>query len=395
MTREPVARPDERRAVFAFGVTSFFSDLAHEAVTAVLPLLVLMLGGAPALALGLIEGVSDALSAFCKLAGGQLADRLRRLKPATIAGYAATGVAMPAIGLAAAWWHVLLLRTLAWCGRGFRSPIRDALFTRSVPAARRGRAIGVERAMDQAGAVAAPLLVILLLREGVSVPNVVLLSIIPGLLAVLTLLALVREEPRAPARAREPGVPDLGTLPGSFRRLLVALLVFGSGDFAKTLLVLWALGENARITESAALTGAILLYAGFNAVTIVSALFGGRLSDRFGRRRVLVVGYAAGVAAAAVPVFLDPSFAAGAVALAFAGVVVGIEESVERAWAADLAPEGRRGRAFGWIHATNGVGDMIASGLVGGIWALAGPSVAFGAAAGLMAAGTLLITRVR
>ena len=151
--------------------------------------------------------------------------------------------------------------------------------------------------------------------------------------------------------------------------------MFGSGDFAKTLLVLWAIGTSVEVGHAAGYAVPILLYAGFNVVTVVAALAGGRLSDSLGRKRVLTFGYAVGAAAAVVPVVVPASIPAAAVALGLSGILVGIEEAVERAWAADLAPEGRHGRAFGWVHAVNGVGDLVASVLVGGLWALVGPSV--------------------
>lgn len=343
----------------------------------------------------MIEGVSDAAAAFCKLFGGRLADRLARLKPATVGGYILTGVAIPAIGLATSWWQVMALRTAGWCGRGLRNPMRDTLLVRSVPAAARGRAFGVERAMDQCGAVLAPLVVILLLQNRMSVDRIILWAIVPGLLAAIAMMVLVRERPRlpAPVEGRAGSIPALASLPPQFRRFLLALFVFGSGDFAKTLLVLWALGQGVSIADSG-YTTPILLYAGFNAVTVVAALVGGRLSDALGRRRVLVAGYAAGVLGALVPVVAPASVAAAAVALALSGVLVGIEESVERAWAADLSVEGKRGRAFGWVHTVNGIGDLIASGLVGGLWWAVGAPVAFGVAALLMAAGAFLAARV-
>jgi MFS family permease len=357
-------------------------------------MLVFALGGAPALALGLIEGVSDAAAAFCKLAGGRLADRLGRLKPATAAGYVVTGVAIPAIGLATAWWQMLVLRTIGWCGRGLRNPMRDTLLVRSIPEGDRGRAFGVERAMDQAGAVLAPLIVIAMLRAGVSVQRVVLWAIVPGLLAALALIVLVRER-AGPGSGSAAPAPDSGPATATFRKFLTALFVFGAGDFAKTLLVLWAFGQSLAIGAGSGYAAPILLYAGFNAVTVVAALAGGRASDAVGRKPVLVFGYAIGALAAAVPVFVPASLGAGAAALALSGILVGIEEAVERAWAADLAPQGRHGRAFGRVHAVNGVGDLVASVLVGGLWEAAGPPVAFGAAAVLMAAGTLMIARIR
>jgi MFS family permease len=189
-------------------------------------------------------------------------------------------------------------------------------------------------------------------------------------------------------------LPAVQSLPKSFKRFLAALFVFGSGDFAKNLLVLWAIGTTVSIATRGSVTLAILLYAGFNLVTVVAALVGGRLSDHFGRKRVLLFGYACGVIGGACPVVFAPSALTGAIALGLSGVLVGIEEAVERAWAADLAPEGKRGRAFGYVHTLNGVGDFVASALIGGLWAAFGARIAFGVAAVLMAVGALLLARL-
>jgi MFS family permease len=175
--------------------------------------------------------------------------------------------------------------------------------------------------------------------------------------------------------------------------LLAAVAVFGCGDFAKTLLVLWAVGAAGGAPTPAMLGASVVLYAAFNLVTVVAAYGAGRLSDRTGRKPVLAAGYALGAAGAAVPVLLAPGWASGALALALSGLLVGTEEAVERAWAADLAGS-RHGRAFGLLHATNGVADLVASAGVGWLWVVAGPSVAFGAAAGLMGVGAALALSV-
>jgi MFS family permease len=173
------------------------------------------------------------------------------------------------------------------------------------------------------------------------------------------------------------------------RRLLTAVAVFGCGDFAKTLLVLWALGPAGGLLTPTALGTGVVLYALFNIVTVGSAYMAGRLSDNVGRKPVLGASYLIGAAGAAVPVLLPAGLGAGALALALSGVMVGAEESVERAWAADLA--GRLpGRAFGLLHTINGLADLAASAGVGLVWTLAGPEAAFGAAALLMAAGACL-----
>jgi MFS family permease len=377
--------------VRAWGAVSLLSDLSHEAVTSVLPLFLVSIGGGP-FALGAIEGASDALSAFAKLGGGRAADRARRLKPLALVGYLATALAVPAIALARSGAAVGALRAVAWAGRGFRSPLRDTLLVRAVPPAVRGRAFGLERALDQVGAVLAPLAVLVLVAVALDLRTIIALSLAPGLAAVGFLAFFVREHrrPAAPAAAEDAREAPLGS---ALRRLLAAVAVFGCGDFAKTLLVLWAVGSAAAGLTPTTLGAGVVLYAGFNLVTVAAAYGAGRLSDRAGRKPVLTAGYALGAAGAAVPVLLAPGWATGALALALSGLLVGTEEAVERAWAADLAGS-RHGRAFGLLHATNGVADLVASAGVGWLWAVAGPAVAFGAAAGLMAVGAGLTLAV-
>lgn len=395
MAQEPASQRADHRSterlpseVRAWGAVSLFSDLSHEAVTSVLPLFLVSIGASP-LALGAIEGSSDALSAFAKLGGGRAADRARRLKPLALLGYLLTGLAVPAVALARTSVAVAVLRAVGWMGRGFRSPLRDTLLVRAVAPGARGRAFGLERALDQVGAVLAPLLVLALLAASLDLRSIIALSVLPSVAAVACLLAFVREHRQQPPPASEDAPPG-PALSGPLRRFLVAVAVFGCGDFAKTLLVLWALGASADAATPAALGRGVVLYAWFNVVTVAAAYLAGGLSDRLGRKPVLAAGYVLGAAGAAVPLLLSPSLPAGAVALALSGVLVGIEEAVERAWAADLAG-GRQGRAFGLLHATNGAADLVASAGVGWLWAAAGPAVAFGAAAALMAIGASLI----
>jgi len=379
--------------VRAWGAVSFFSDLSHEAATAVLPMFLLSMGASPAI-LGVIEGVSDALSAFAKLAGGWVADRARRLKPLALIGYVLTGLAVPAVGLARSWGSVALLRACGWAGRGFRSPLRDTLLVRAAPPGAMGRAFGLERALDQAGALLAPIAVLLLVAASFDLRTIIRCSLIPGMISIVVLLVFVREHPRgnnAPARDGHSGHARLGA---PLRRLLLAVGVFGCGDFAKTLLVLWAVGPADGSVSPATLSSGVVLYGWFNLTTIGAAYLAGRLSDHVGRKPVLAVSYFFGAAGAAVPVVLSPGWGAGALALGLSGLLVGAEESVERAWAADLAG-GRHGRVFGLLHTTNGVADLVASAGVGLLWAALGDRVAFGAAAVVMAAGTALIIGIR
>jgi len=244
--------------------------------------------------------------------------------------------------------------------------------------------------MDQVGAVLAPMAVLLLVACSVGLRTIVALSLLPGLVAITLLLVFVREHGRSSTPDQAPVPPGERVPIGRpMRRLLTAVAVFGCGDFAKTLLVLWALGPAGGLLTPTALGTGVVLYALFNIVTVGSAYMAGRLSDNVGRKPVLGASYLIGAAGAAVPVLLPAGLGAGALALALSGVMVGAEESVERAWAADLA--GRLpGRAFGLLHSINGLADLAASAGVGLVWTLAGPEAAFGAAALLMAAGACL-----
>ena len=373
-----------------WGAVSFFSDLAHESVTCLLPAL-LVATGAPALGLGLIEGISDAGATAAKIAGGRAADGGRSLKGLAAGGYALTALAIPALSMARSVPAILMLRLAGWMGRGFRSPIRDTLLADAVDPADRGRAFGVERALDQTGAVLAPLGVLALLAGGAALHEIVAIAVIPGLIAVACVLLFIRDRPGHGPTAVSSGLVAREPLPQGFRKLITAVGLFGCGDFAKTLLILWAVGEDLD-PLSASGRGAVL-YALLNAASVGAAWLGGVLSDRFGRKPILAAAYGCGAGAALVPVIFLPGTAAGIAALVLSGILIGAEESVERAWASDLAGS-RRGWGFGLLSAVNGAGDLVASASVGILWSVLGPRTAFATSAVIMAVGTVLLLGV-
>lgn len=380
-----------RRAAAAFGVAAFFSDVAHEAVATVLPAFLLLLGGTPR-SLGYVEGCADAAAALCKLYAGRFADRRRVLKPATTFGYAVSAVALPLVGAATSWLHVVLLRTAALAGRGFRSPLRDQLLSRAVPPSRRGAAFGLERAMDQAGGLLAAVAISALLAHGVSVRQVLWATAVPGALAAAAILVLVRERAEPlPLVAAGPA----GPWPKPFRRFLASVAAYGLGDFPVNLAILWAVGGgDAGRSAAATAADAALLYATYKATAAPTAYFAGRFSDLGGRRGVYVAGHVAGLLGACVPVVAAPGFAAGLVVAAASGLLYGVQESVQKAWGADLAPPDRRGRAFGAIHALRGLTSLGAGVLVAELWSACGAPVAFAASAALMAVGVALAVSV-
>jgi MFS family permease len=308
------------RSTVGVALASLFSDASHELGTAVLPAVLLTLGAGPA-ALGWIEGSADGLSSLAKLWGGVTTDRVARRKPLASIGYLVTAVGIAAIALCTSWYQVLACRVAAWIGRGSRSAPRDVLMAEATTPATTGKAFGMERAGDALGAVIGPLVAVALLARGVEARHVMFASLFPGLLAFLSIALLVRETPAAlrPGRARSFfGSPRETGRP--FRRYLVAILLFGSGDFSRTLLILYATQHlTGGLFSWKAGTLAIALYVLHNAVSSLAAFPIGALTDRVGRRPVLIAGYLFAAATAAGFFAAATLQLAGALALSASG----------------------------------------------------------------------------
>ncbi len=395
------------RNVIGMGLTSLLCDAGHEMATAVLAGFLAVIG-APVYSLGIIEGVADALSSFVKLGAGWWSDRLGHRKAITTAGYALTGSALALFAVAASWPLVLVGRVVAWFGRGIRSPLRSAMLAESIAPADRGKAFGFHRAADTLGAILGPLAaagLMYLLQpyagENPSFPFriVFLVTLVPGLGAALVFALVVREK-RRPAKRGVTFWTSVRALPTNFRRFLVAVGVFGAGDFSPTLLIRAAThllaGSHGAATAAQI---AALLYALRNTFHAAASYPVGALSDRFGRRGILVFGYVLGVMVMLgfVIAFLTAtnSIVWLGVLFALAGVFMAIEESLEGAMTADLVPdESNRGTAYGVIATVNGVGDFLSSAVVGLLWS-ASPEAGFAYAAVAMFLGAVLLVRVR
>ena len=376
-------------SVVGFGLASFLSDAGHEAATSVLPALVALLGSAPA-ALGIIEGVSDGMASVAKLLGGWWADRPRLRKPLAVGGYLVTGVSVGIFALASSWLHIVAARSIGWFARGVRGPVRDAMLADAVPAEAVGRAFGFHRAMDTAGAVVGPLLALALVAL-VPLRQVFLWAVVPGVLASVAFAVLVRPPAPRPVAARPFGA-SLRSLPAAYRRFLAAVFLFGAGDFARTLLILRATQLLAPIEGLPKATAtALALYAGHNLLYAAASYPIGRLADRVSPRALLVVGYFLGTATAVLAAAATPSLGVLVALFAVAGLTVAFEDTLEGTIVAREVPAEVRGTAYGSLAATNGVGDLVSSSLVGILWAMAGAGVAFGAAAVLCLAGTILL----
>jgi MFS family permease len=361
--------------VLGIGLASFFSDVGHEMATTAMPALLATLGASSAV-LGLIEGLADGFSSFAKLASGLYSDRLRRRKPLAVAGYLVTAAGMASFALATQWWHVLLGRVGGWLGRGARTPVRNVLLAEATTPETYGRAYGLERAMDSAGAVVGPALA-LAFSAALGFRRLFVLTLIPGLAAALLIAFLVREKPHE----RRESVrlwSGIQRLPGSFKRYLLGVGIAGAGDFSNALLILWATRAwTPRLGLVGAANQAMLFYIGYNVVYALSCYVSGALADRFPKRWVLAIGYSLAVIPALALVAAGDSTALYAVAFGVSGVYMGVWETVESATSAEMLPAEVRGTGFGVLATVNGIGDFVSSSLVGALWVFS-PGAAMG-----------------
>ncbi|PKP77591.1 MAG: MFS transporter [Alphaproteobacteria bacterium HGW-Alphaproteobacteria-3] len=395
------------RTVLGAGLTSALGDFCYETTTVILPGFLAVLG-IPAALLGLIEGTADAIASFTKMAAGYFADKFGHRKMLVALGYALTPVGQLLIAIALGWQLILLGRLVSWFGKGLRGPLRDAIIVQAVSPHTRGRAFGFHRAMDTLGAIAGPLLGVALLGWAQTLPwdddagpfrMVFWLTLVPGLLAVLAFLTLVRDPEHSPNPAMRL-FTTIKSLPARFRKYLAAVGVFGMGDFSHSLLILAAtqlLTPSMGVLQAAQVAG--LLYVGRNIVQVGLSYPVGVLADRIGATPVLVAGYALGAVTALLTAFAfwhgSDSLVLLCIVFAAAGLYVAVQEALEATVTAGMVPERMLGTGYGALGTVNGAAKFISSSMVGLIWTALAPQAAFAAAALLMAAGTFVLARTR
>lgn len=388
-TPAPDARPRglRRGNVLWLSVASFLNDAASEMIYPLLPLFLTGTLGVGAAFVGVVEGVAESASSLLKLASGWLADRTGRRKAPTALGYAIAALGRPLIAVTAAGWQVLAVRLADRVGKGIRTAPRDALLAESVPAEHRGAAFGLHRAADHAGAVAGPLIAsALLLAWPGDLRTVFALAIVPGLLTVGAVLWKVRETApaSAPTAAAAPPLPRWTELGPTLPRYLAVLALFTLGNASDAFLLL-------RAAEAGVPVAAIpLLWSALHVSKAVFSVWGGRLSDRIGARRAIVAGWMVYAAVYAGFAVVGAAWQVWALFLVY-GLYFGLTEAPEKALVAALAPDGRRGSAFGAYHAAIGIAALPASVLFGVLWQVFGAHVAFAAGAAFALAAALVL----
>ena len=385
------------RTVIGLGVVSLFTDVSSEAIFPLLPGFLALLGASNA-AIGLIEGLADLVASGLKYLIGRAADRRARLKPLILIGYGISTVFRPLVALALSPWHVLAVRVGDRVGKGIRTSPRDALIAAVTPESMRGRAFGFHRAMDHAGAALGTLLGMgLLWGLGATSQNaatseqlrtVFAWAAVPGGCALIA-LALTREpaRPAPPLGSHEPrqALP----LPAELRRALIPVALFALANASDAFLLVKA----ARL--GAPPIFAPLLWLVVHVIKASTATLGGRLSDRFGTRNALALGWTVYAVTWTAVGQVDGAPGLFAVALPYA-VSHGLVEGPEKALIAELAPAHARGSAFGVYNLIVGLMALLASTSFGALWDDLGGRAAFAASgACALAAALALLVLVR
>jgi MFS family permease len=365
-------RPPERlsRSAIIIGLVSLLSDISGEMIYPVLPIFLTQTLHAPATVIGLIEGIAVGMSNVATGVSGWVSDRLGRRKALAFAGYALTAVSRPVIAAATAWPVVLGARFAERFGKGIRNAPRDALLAESTADHMRGRAFGFERAMDSAGAVVGPLVALVLVHwMMMDARAIFLISAVPASMAALLILAVRERRERVVTGARQIRFSLAGTT-RDYKRLLLITAVFGLANSANAFLILRA----EQLGLATAWT--ILAYAVYNAVASVVSMPAGAASDRYGRRNLLIIGYAIyaavyvgfGVASQAWMVW--PLFAAY-------GLFPALTDGVAKAMAVDTSGRAGRATAIGIYSAVIGITQIVASFIGGVLWDKIAPSATF------------------
>lgn len=378
------------------------TDAATEAVYPLLPVFITQVLGGPPIALGIVEGAADATSSVLKVLAGRWSDRLGIRKPIVVAGYTLSSLVRPFMALANSWAHVFAIRVTDRVGKGLRSAPRDAMLASLAPPGERGRVFGYHWAMDHAGAAVGPLLATVFLYFSPDYRLLFGLTIIPGALAVLTLLrvpetaplAPLAPAPLAPAPLAPPPAPQApyapyapSSLPRPLKKYLLILFVFTLGNSSDAFLLLQL--SNAGVP----LMGLTALWSAQHAVKALLSMKGGMLSDRFGRRALIIAGWLIYAA-----VYAGFAWSQSVHALIgwflFYSVYAAAVEGSEKALIADLTPDALRATAFGWHAAVQGVGALAAGISFGLIWQFFGSPAAFltGATLALVAALALSVS---
>ena len=370
--------------VFFMGLVSLFTDVSSEMIFPILPLFMANVLGINKSLIGLIEGVAESTASLLKTFSGWLSDKLKKRKVLVLLGYGFSTITKPFLALSTAWQHVFVLRFLERTGKGIRTSPRDALVAASTQKKFRGKAFGLNRAMDRIGAIAGTLITFWLLTKFINNYRLVFwLSFIPAALAVLTIIFFVKDVKKKNDNNKIFRF-DWKGLSTDYKKFIVISSLFGIANFSYAFLILKAndMGVAAKLIP--------LIYLVYSLFFAVLAIPAGTLSDKIGRKKVLGIGYLAFSLMCFGFVYFKSWYFAWLL-FALYGLSLAFTDAISRAFVTDIVKEEERGTAIGIQYTCEGLAAFPASFIFGSLWNFSGSNTAFLFAAVLSLASSLLL----
>jgi MFS family permease len=360
-----------RRNIFALGFVSFFTDMSSEMAFSILPTFLLSLPGSSIAILGFIEGTAEALSYVLRSVSGIFSDKFRKRKSLVLVGYSLSNAVKPLFAIARTPLDVFVVRVSDRVGKAVRTPPRDALLSESVSDKRRGAAFGLHRALDQSGAIVGPVIATtVMLILGLTLRDVFWLTLIPGAIALLILLFVVKERFGNAVGDFQLLAGIKAILKGNFSWLLVIVGIFSLGAFNFSFILLNA--QEAGIVDSFI----PLVYAAVNVAHVAIAIPAGVLSDRIGKEKVMILGYSVFLSSVMLILFLPISGFNAFLVAVFYGAYFGIIETVQRAIVPEYVDRNLIGTAYGIYYLIVGSAFFVSNAVVGSLWEYFGASIA-------------------
>lgn len=376
--------------VRSLGWVSLFNDIASEMIYPLLPLFLNTVLGAGMVFIGLIEGIAESVSSFLKLFSGWVSDRFRKRKGLIFFGYFLASITRPFIGLATSAYHVLFLRFFDRIGKGVRSSPRDALLSQSCSEEERGKAFGFQRAMDHAGAMTGPLIASFLMAFFTKDLRIIfLLAFIPSFFCLwilwrgVTDVSLAKPPNHDDSKSSSPPKLNWKGWDRKFKYFLIIITLFTLGNSSDAFLLLRAQDLGIHIVSIP------ILWFVFHLSKTIFSIPGGSLSDRIGRRKVMILAWTIYGLVYLGFAFASKTYQIWLLFIAY-GLFYGLSEGTEKAWVSDLVEESKRGTAYGAYHFCIGIASLPASLLMGFIWKAIGVHWAFSFGATMALIASLL-----
>lgn len=390
-----------KKNVFVLGLVSFFTDISSEMLYPIIPVFLTSVLGAPVIVVGIIEGIAESTASILKVVSGWLSDKAGKRKPFIISGYSLSAVSKPLLALAYTWHFVLAARFLDRLGKGLRTSARDALIADSTGVEYRGKAFGFHRALDSLGAVIGPIIALILLYhlDG-NYSLIFLAAFIPAFISVMLLFLFVTE--KKSEKKYGPFRFELSDFNREFKLFLLVSIIFAAGNSSNAFLVLRAqnIFASAGIPPTIAtifgsmglLAVVVLSYVVYNITYSMASMPAGTLSDKIGRRNVLVAGFLIFSAVYLGFAVIKEGYMVWILFAVF-GFYIAMTDGVSKAFIVDLVPQEKRGTAIGMYYTATGLLALLASIIAGMLWDFIGPPAPFlfGSVIALAAAVMLVV----